>query len=142
MQDIERLSRWALIVIGTIAFFAAMDVLETIVAPLALALVTGVVLSPLADFWERRGYSSVIGALIGLSAALLVAACLVLVFQPVFAQLVDQAPKVWSDMQGALEILRGLDPGRVGGDKRCVRCNLSRGGCGTAAGPGGTGGAA
>ncbi|MFZ1727890.1 MAG: AI-2E family transporter [Albidovulum sp.] len=108
MISIERLAQLSIIVMGAIAFFAALNMLENIFAPLVLALVTGVVLSPLSDFWETRGYSSLIGALIGLAFTLLVLAGFALVFHPVIAQLVDQAPKVWSDMQETIRMIRGL----------------------------------
>ncbi|MEZ5779800.1 MAG: AI-2E family transporter [Paracoccaceae bacterium] len=108
MGQLDRLSKISIIVVGAIALFAALDALEGIFAPLALALVTGVVLSPLSDFWESRGYPTVIGALLGLIATLAVIAGLTLVFQPVIAQLVDQAPKVWSDMQETIRTIRSL----------------------------------
>ena len=96
--------------IAVVVVFAALETLAAIFAP--LALVAGVVLSPLSDFWERRGYSSVVGALIGLVVTLALIAGLALVFQPMVLQLVDQAPKVWSDMQTAVhtvrELLRGV----------------------------------
>lgn len=108
MNRLERLSRVSLIVLGVIGFFAALYMLSSIFAPLALALVTGVVLSPISDFWERTGLSSAVGALVSLVLALAVAAGLVLVFQPIIAQLVEQAPKVWSDLQETIKLVRGL----------------------------------
>ncbi len=107
----ERLSRISLILLGVIGFFATLYALSGIFAPLALALVTGVVLSPVSDFWERTGLSSAVGALASLVLALVVAAGLVLVFQPVIAQLVEQAPKVWSDLQETITLVRGLQRG-------------------------------
>lgn len=112
MDRTERLAQVSLIVLGVVALIAALDFAEDIFAPLALALVTGVVLSPLADFWERRGYSPVWGALLGLVGTLLVIGGLVLAFQPIISQLVAQAPKVWSDMKevvdGFRDLMRGL----------------------------------
>ncbi len=97
-----------MIVLGTIALIAAMDFGEDILAPLTLALVTGVVLSPLAEFWEQRGYSAAWGALIGLAATLALIGALVLAFHPIIAQLVSQAPKVWADMKEVVAGFRGL----------------------------------
>ncbi len=108
MHGIERLSKVSLVVLGAVGFFAALYTLSGIFAPLALALVTGVVLSPISDFWERTGLSSAIGALVSLILALAIAAGLVLVFQPIIAQLVEQAPKVWSDLQETIKLVRGL----------------------------------
>ena len=108
MTKLDRLAKVSVVIIGVIAAFATLDALESIFAPLALALVAGVVLSPLSDFWERRGYSSVVGALVGLAATLVVTASFALIFHPVIVQLVDQAPKVWSDMQETIRTVRGL----------------------------------
>ena len=108
MGGLERLSRVSVIVLGVIGFFAALHALSGIFAPLALALVTGVVLSPISDFWERTGLSAAVGALASLVLVLAVAAGLALMFQPVIAELVQQAPKVWSDLQETIAVVRGL----------------------------------
>ena len=108
METTERLARLSLIAIGIVVVLAALDEAEGIFAPLCLALVTGVVLSPLSDFWEKRGFSPAWGAMIGLIVALLAVGAIVLTFQPVIARLVAQAPKVWADMQDVVRDLRGL----------------------------------
>lgn len=108
MDRTARLSQLSLIAIGAVVLIAAMDIGADILAPLTLALVTGVVLSPLADFWERRGYSPVWGALLGLAVTLALIGALALAFHPIITQLVSQAPKVWSDMKDVVEGFRGL----------------------------------
>ncbi|GHF55068.1 AI-2E family transporter [Seohaeicola zhoushanensis] len=108
MDTVERLAQLSLIAIGAVVVTAAMDIAEGIFAPLALALVAGVVLSPLSDFWEKRGASPVYGAVIGLFLTLLAVGALVLIFQPVVMRMVAQAPKVWSDMQEVIHSVRGL----------------------------------
>ncbi|WP_322867919.1 AI-2E family transporter [Aquicoccus sp. G2-2] len=116
MDAIDRAAKLAVIAVGVIACFAALDALESIAAPTALALVTGIVLSPLSYFWERRGFSPLIGALLGLVGTLVIVAGLMLTFQPVIARLVEQAPKVWSDMRDAIEFVqhfvRGMQEAR------------------------------
>lgn len=94
--------------LAVVAAFAALSLLRPIAAPMALALVVGVVLSPLSDFWERHGFPPVLGALVGLAGALVVLTLLVVVFQPIAARLVLQAPKVWADMQDSVRSLQGL----------------------------------
>jgi predicted PurR-regulated permease PerM len=108
LNHLDKLARISVVMIAVIVVFAALETLAAIFAPLALALVAGVVLSPLSDFWERRGYAAVVGALIGLVVTLALIAGFALVFQPVILQLVDQAPKVWSDMQTAVQTVRDL----------------------------------
>ncbi|MDN5787479.1 AI-2E family transporter, partial [Pseudorhodobacter sp.] len=98
--------------IGIVVCFAALNALESITAPMALALITGVVLSPLSDFWEQRGYSPVVGALVGMVTTLVVLAGFILILQPMISQLVETAPKVWADMQDVVvlvqKLIRGL----------------------------------
>lgn len=103
-----RVAQYATIFVGGVATVVALSFASDILAPVALALVAGVVLSPLSDFWESRGFAPFWGALVGLILTLAVVAGLVMVFQPIVARLVEQAPKVWSDMREILAGLRGL----------------------------------
>lgn len=68
----------------------------------------GEVLSLFSDFWGRAGFSGAIAALASLVITLSVAAGILPMFQPVIAQLVDWAAKVWSDMQETINVVRGL----------------------------------
>lgn len=111
MHRLESLSRASVVVIGIVALVAALDQVESIFAPLALALVAGVVLSPVSDAWEKIGFPPVWGALTSLVLTLVLAGGLVLVMQPMVVQLVDQAPKVWSDMRETISVLRGMVQG-------------------------------
>ncbi|MDP3960554.1 MAG: AI-2E family transporter [Pseudorhodobacter sp.] len=108
MDRVARSAQIAMIVLGTVAAFAALDSLQSIAAPVALALVVGVVLSPLSDFWERIGFAPVIGALTSVFATLLLLAATLLAFQPVVAGLIDMAPKVWADMAEVIASARAL----------------------------------
>ncbi|MBK0327814.1 AI-2E family transporter [Rhodobacteraceae bacterium F11138] len=108
MDQLKQSAQLAMIVVGVIVTFVALDALEAIAAPVVLALVTGVVLSPMSYVWERNGLPAVFGALIGLVGTLVVIAGLVLIFQPFVSQLVEQAPKVWADLQEAIEVVQGL----------------------------------
>lgn len=108
MDRLERLSRIAVVCLASIAILAALDSVESIAAPAALALVVGIVVSPLLETWERLGLPPVVAALLGLGAALLVLSGLVVVFQPVVARLVAQAPRVWEDMRETVQMVQGL----------------------------------
>ncbi|MCU9850240.1 AI-2E family transporter [Defluviimonas sp. WL0024] len=103
-----RLAQLSVILLGAIGALATLKLGEELLAPLTLALVAGAVLSPLSDAWERRGSAPLWGALFGLILTLAVVACLVLTFQPIVARLVEQAPKVWSDMRQVVDGIRGL----------------------------------
>ncbi|WP_435256848.1 AI-2E family transporter [Thioclava sp. FR2] len=107
----ERGSQLALIVLATLATFAALDALSELAAPMALALVMGVVLSPLSGLWSRLGLSSAVGASLSLVMALSFLGLIGLLLQPLAAQMVEQAPKVWADAQDLVRAVRGLASG-------------------------------
>jgi predicted PurR-regulated permease PerM len=108
MERMARLSQASLVLLGALGLVAALDLGQEILAPLALALVAGVVLSPLSDALEARGVSPVWGALAGIALTLVFAAAMAALFHPVVLRLVEQAPKVWTDMRETVEGLRGL----------------------------------
>ncbi len=105
---VEKTSQAGILVLAGVALIAALYVSEPILGPVVLALVFGIVLSPISDFWDRIGLPPTIGALISLLGTLVIIGLLALIFQPLVVQLVAQAPKVWSDMSAAIEVLRGL----------------------------------
>ena len=97
-----------IVTIAAILFVAALHVGSSLLAPIMLALVVGVVLSPLTDLWERLGLSTGTGALISVALTVLFLGGLGMIFQPLVSQMVDQAPKVWSDMRDTIEMIRGF----------------------------------
>lgn len=112
MNQLDRLVPLAVITVAVILFFAALDTAESILAPIVLGIVTGIVLSPLSDLWDRWGFRPAIGALVSLILALSVVGALIMVLQPIVARLVAQAPKVLADMQETIDrittMMRGL----------------------------------
>ncbi|WP_339108660.1 AI-2E family transporter [Thioclava sp. GXIMD4216] len=103
MSRLETLSRIAVIFLGAVGVVFALVQVESIFAPMILALVAGIVLSPVSDTWEKMGFSPVWGALTSLIFSLLIVAMIVLIFQPLVYQIVDQAPKVWQDMRSTID---------------------------------------
>jgi predicted PurR-regulated permease PerM len=112
MTRIDRLAPLALVLLATLALLAALDAAEGVLSPILFALVTGIVLSPLSDLWERWGFPPVVGALSSLVLTLTVVGLLVTLLQPIAARLVAQVPKVLADMRDTMEsfsvMLRGL----------------------------------
>lgn len=108
MHRLETLSRVAIIAIPVIAIVAALGQVESLFAPVTLALVVGVVLSPISDAWEKRGFAPVWGALTSLLISLMLAALLMLVVQPVVTEMMRQAPKVVADMRSTMLDLRHM----------------------------------
>ncbi len=112
MTQFDRLVPLAVIVIAVIVFFAALDAAESILSPIVFGIVTGIVLSPLSDLWDRWGFRPAVGALVSLILALSIVGILIMVLQPIVARLVEQAPKVLADMQETIDqistMMRGL----------------------------------
>ncbi|WP_172300286.1 AI-2E family transporter [Pseudoruegeria sp. HB172150] len=94
------------IAVGLAAGGAILSATEPILAPMVLALVTGIVLSPIAVSWERVGIPHRFGALINLVFALFLIGGVLLLLQPVAVRLAEQAPKVASDVEQSLRDLR------------------------------------
>ena len=108
MDTWNRAAQIGMIVTGIVAGLAALNAAEGIFAPLTLALVVGIVLSPISDFWENRGFPPALGALSSLLLTLTVFGLLILMIQPVAAELMAAAPKVWADMQGTVNLIKGF----------------------------------
>ena len=104
----NRAAQIGMIVTGLVIGLAALNAAEAIFAPLTLALVVGIVLSPISDFWESRGFPPALGALTSLFLTLTVFGLLILMIQPVVAELLAAAPKVWADMQGTVNLIKSF----------------------------------
>lgn len=98
----------AVVVIGLFAGGAILHSAEAVLAPMVLALVTGVVLSPIAVPWERIGIPHRFGVLINLAVALMAIGGIVLLLQPVAMRLAEQAPKVVADVEDTLRDVRAM----------------------------------
>lgn len=112
MGDRDRTATQALVVIAAVVALAGLYIAKPVLAPMLLALVGGVVLSPLLDLWERLGLGRLGAALVNLILALMLLGGLVWLLQPVVLSIIEQAPKVLADMQDALrglsDMVRGL----------------------------------
>lgn len=112
MDRLDRLAPMAVIFLAVLALLAALDLAESILSPIVLGIVTGIVLSPLSDLWERWGFRPAVGALVSLFVTLIAIGLMIMLLQPVVARLVAQAPKVLADMQDTIDrvtgALRGL----------------------------------
>lgn len=108
MDQLDRFSRYAVIFLGIFALFATLRITQTIMVPLILALVTGIVLSPLSERVERWGMPSVIGALLSLLLTLGVIGGIAAALQPLVMRLMEAAPRIWADMQNALEVFQRM----------------------------------
>jgi predicted PurR-regulated permease PerM len=104
----QRSLSFSVAIIATVLAFAALEAMQAIAAPVALALVTGVVMTPVSDLWERLGLGVALGALVTVVLTLTLLAALAVLMQPVAARLVEQAPKVLEDLAGTFAEIRRL----------------------------------
>ncbi|MGB8813900.1 MAG: AI-2E family transporter [Paracoccaceae bacterium] len=124
-MTLESGARWAMICLAVIAVFVALKLAEGVFAPLALALVIGIILSPVSDFLDRKGVPRQISALTTLVLGLTLLAVLVMVLTPLIADMLAQAPRIWAEMSGIIvqiqtllrslikmsdEVARAMDP--------------------------------
>ncbi len=107
-SDSHAVQRTALVILSLITTFVALKLAEDILAPMVLALVTGVILSPLSRILERLGLPN------GLVATGVVMLCMVLVgtiaflVEPLIWRLVDALPRIRWELRDFVEQFRDL----------------------------------
>ncbi|MDF0595628.1 AI-2E family transporter [Psychromarinibacter halotolerans] len=113
-KDSRRLPTVILLSAGAVGILATGVILrsaESVLAPMTLALVTGIVLSPLAVSWERVGIPHKFGAILNLVVALCAIGGSIFLLQPVAMRMIDQAPKVVADVESTVRELREMVSG-------------------------------
>ncbi|MBF9033702.1 AI-2E family transporter [Rhodobacterales bacterium HKCCE2091] len=103
--------RTASVLLTVFLVFAMLYVAEDILAPLTLAVVAGVVLSPISRFWTRLGFRPVVGALATLLTILVLVAAIIFALQPLARQMIDQAPQVLREFDNTLGWFRRISHG-------------------------------
>ena len=106
-------TRWSTLVLAVIATFVVLDAADNVFAPLVLAFVIGVVLSPMSDLCERLGAPRIVAAVISMAVGLSVIAVVGLLLQPIVLRIVDLAPTIWRRFAETISelqiLLSGLD---------------------------------
>lgn len=102
----------ALVALALIATVVALNLAAAVLAPLVLAFVCAVVLSPVSAFWKRLGIPNAIGALLSFACALSFLGALSLFIEPVALQAYEQIPLIKSELREGLahlsHLLRGI----------------------------------
>lgn len=101
-------TRWSTLVLAVIATFVVLDAAENIFAPLLLAIVIGVVLSPMSDFCERLGVPRIIAAVLSMAVGLSFIVVVGLLLQPTVLRVIDIAPAIWRRFAETLTDLQAL----------------------------------
>lgn len=99
-------SRIAIVVIGLVIAFAALQATQVLLAPVTLAVVIGLMFGPIADWMERSGIAPQFSA--GIVVLLFVAIIFsgVLLFAVPLSEWVGKAPAIWQKLQAELENIK------------------------------------
>lgn len=100
-------SRVAIIFIAAMVLLIVVKLGETILAPVSLALVIGLVFGPIADRLEHRGIPPTISAALVVLLLLCAIAAAVLLFAVPLSQWVAKVPQIWAKFQVELQSLKG-----------------------------------
>ena len=105
--------RTAVVVIAVFTSFVALKIGEDFFAPMALAVVVGIILSPLAQVLERIGLPRGLVAFVVLLLCILLFAILAFLMEPLIWRLADAMPQIRYELQYFAEelrdLIRGLD---------------------------------
>ncbi len=111
-MTLEQSARWGQVILGAVALFAALRFAADLFAPLTLALVLGVVLSPISVGLERMGTGKFVAALGVLVFSLCVIASILLFLGPYLTRLWTEAPAIWRELRLSFlelqQIVQGL----------------------------------
>lgn len=103
---LSRGAQVSLILLGLLGLVAALELGEFLLAPVALAVVIGLMLGPLATRLERRGLPPLLSSAV---VTLLFIFIVLIFFGALAAPLamwIDRVPQLWADLQGRLVELR------------------------------------
>ncbi|WP_146590025.1 AI-2E family transporter [Puniceibacterium confluentis] len=105
--------RTGVVLIAIVVCLAALQFAQNIAAPMTLAVVTGVIVAPLMDFFDRLKIPVGYAAMIIMVATILGLGVLVLALEPLFWRVTAEIPKIRLELQSLIydmrSMLRGLD---------------------------------
>lgn len=96
--SLQSLAHVAVIVIGVVAIFAALDYTQSLLAPISLAVVTGLMASPVATALERRLPTYVSAAIVVVLFLGLIGSAVALFSMPLSIW-TDKLPEIWRELQ-------------------------------------------
>ena len=113
MSRLETASQIAVVVLAVVILMAALDISQSVVAPVVTALVFGIVMSPLSVKLDALGLPKAVAALASLLIILIALGLLALFLEPSFQRTLDALPLIVFEInQLAIEIkgfFRGLE---------------------------------
>ena len=107
------LSTICLTILTIIFLFVALQQAKTVFAPIISALLLGVILTPLSDFWDKLRLPPAIAAAFSVLLALLTILVLLVLLEPYVTAVINKAPLIWNELRGTIDefrrALRGLE---------------------------------
>lgn len=104
---LQSLSRLAVITIGIVAALSALDLAQSFLSPVCLAVVTGLMASPVATALERRMPSGLSAAIVVVLFLALIGSAIFLFFMPLSIWM-ERLPEIWRELQHHLLSWRGV----------------------------------
>ncbi|MBD1549563.1 AI-2E family transporter [Roseibium aggregatum] len=101
-------ARLSVILIGGIAVVGVLDYAQVILAPIALAIVIGLMFGPLADRIERFGIPPWVSAFAAVLIFLALIAIAATGFAVPLSDWMDRLPAIWSRLQSELTSWKGI----------------------------------
>lgn len=114
MIQTDTLVRTSLAVLALAAGAVLLELGQGLLAPILLALVTGIVLAPFADRLVRAGLPPALAALAGLLATIAVVGLFGLFLEPYVSEIIRRAPLIWWEARNLIASLRDLLAGVEG----------------------------
>ena len=102
------MARVAILLIALVVVFTTLDQAQGFFAPVFSALVFGIILSPLSNFWDRIGLRASFAALATVIISLCAMVSLVFLLEPYIAEAVERAPIIWFELRDAIEGIRAM----------------------------------
>ncbi|QHQ35033.1 AI-2E family transporter [Algicella marina] len=108
MKITDDVYRYSMAILATFAIFAGLSLAQNVFAPTLLAIVIGVVFSPLANLAERMKLPRVAVAIFILVVGASFLAFTVLLLEPPVSRLIDRGPIIWAQIQREITEFRAV----------------------------------
>lgn len=105
-MDTARSRSLPLWILAVVATLAALKLGAAVLAPIVVALVLGVVLSPLSSRIDRLGAPPALSAFLTLLTALLLFGGLFAALEPILSDVIEQMPRAWAEVREIIASVR------------------------------------
>lgn len=109
----SKINTISLCILAIIAIFSVLYQAKALFAPLMAAMILGIVLTPVSEFWEKLRIPEAIGAFLSVVLALAVIFLIIVLLEPYVTLALSQGPIIQAELretvQEAQRLLRGLE---------------------------------